>query len=143
MLVHKRARDAYHARFQELESIVTTPYDFALSVKAIGNQINQATISQKLYWLPNKTKISITVAISHHASDDLALPDKQWAKVILLCDEIIILEDAKNKLLEFLEGQMYVIAPNTAALVGASVCAKLIAAAGSLVDLSRTPACNI
>jgi U4/U6 small nuclear ribonucleoprotein PRP31 len=38
---------------------------------------------------------------------------------------------------------MQKIAPNTAALVGATVCAKLIAAAGGLMELSHTPACNI
>ena len=35
------------------------------------------------------------------------------------------------------------IAPNTAAVVGPEVCAKLIAAAGGILELSRTPACNI
>ena len=35
---------------------------------------------------------------------------------------------------------MHVIAPNTMALVGPSICAKLISAAGGIVELSRTPA---
>lgn len=71
------------------------------------------------------------------------LTNSAWEAVDLLCDEIIVLEDAKTKLLDFLKSMMHVVAPNTAALVGASVCAKLIASAGSLLDLSRTPACNI
>ncbi len=71
------------------------------------------------------------------------LPNLEWEAVVVLCDEIIMLEDAKTKLLDFLKSMMHVVAPNTTALVGASVCAKLIAAAGSLLDLSRIPACNI
>lgn len=38
---------------------------------------------------------------------------------------------------------MHIIAPNTMALVGATTCAKLISAAGGLIELSRTPAGNI
>jgi len=35
------------------------------------------------------------------------------------------------------------IAPNTVELIGATVCAKLIASVGGLLELSLTPACNI
>ena len=38
---------------------------------------------------------------------------------------------------------MHVIAPNTMALLGPSLCAKMISAAGGIIELSRTPACNI
>lgn len=60
-----------------------------------------------------------------------------------LCDELIWLEETRQKLLAFLTEQMKVVAPNTCALVGPTVCAKLIAAAGGLTELSLTPACNI
>lgn len=38
---------------------------------------------------------------------------------------------------------MVFIAPNLSALVGSSVAAKLIAAAGGLAALSKIPACNL
>ena len=38
---------------------------------------------------------------------------------------------------------MHVIAPNTMALLGASLCAKMISAAGGITELARTPASNI
>ena len=38
---------------------------------------------------------------------------------------------------------MILLAPNTTNLIGATVCAKIIAAAGGLYELSVTPACNI
>jgi RNA processing factor Prp31 len=85
--------------------------------------------------------MSITVAISHHVSNSLSAA--QWDHIVALCDEIIALENARTSLLEFLQSMMHTVAPNTTALIGASVCAKLIAASGSLLDLSRTPACNI
>jgi U4/U6 small nuclear ribonucleoprotein PRP31 len=46
-------------------------------------------------------------------------------------------------MLDFLERKMHVIAPNTLSIVGPTVCAKLISSAGGIVELSRTPACNI
>lgn len=72
------------------------------------------------------------MAISHHLNSEDALPDSEWQSVESLCEEIIYLEETKAKLIGFLEGQMGCVAPNTAALVGHSICARLIAAAGGL-----------
>lgn len=46
-------------------------------------------------------------------------------------------------MLNFLENKMTLIAPNVSAIVGTRVAAKLIAAAGGIVELSRIPAGNI
>lgn len=46
-------------------------------------------------------------------------------------------------MLDFLERKMHIIAPNTLAIVGATVCSKLISSAGGITELSRTPAGNI
>jgi U4/U6 small nuclear ribonucleoprotein PRP31 len=46
-------------------------------------------------------------------------------------------------MLDFLERKMHIIAPNTLAIVGPTVCSKLISSAGGIIELSRTPACNI
>lgn len=56
---------------------------------------------------------------------------------------MLFLEEKRTQMLEFLEKHMHTIAPNTMALVGATTCAKLISAAGGLIELSRTPAGNI
>lgn len=92
--------------------------------------------------MPNNSKLSLQVASSHFTDKNKLLPS-EWLTVEKLCDEIVFLEETRVKLLEFLTNQMQIIAPNTAALVGATVCAKLIAAAGGLYELSLTPACNI
>jgi U4/U6 small nuclear ribonucleoprotein PRP31 len=38
---------------------------------------------------------------------------------------------------------MHYIAPNVSAIIGASITAKLVAAAGGIEELSLIPACNI
>lgn len=60
-----------------------------------------------------------------------------------LCEEVISLDNDKQKMLLFLENKMTLIAPNVSAIVGTRVAAKLIAAAGGIIELSRIPACNI
>ena len=140
-IVFKRCRDAFHPRFAELETIVNTAYEYARVVKAIGNALDLSEI-QNFDWLPNRTKLSLTVATSHF-NDENKLAEGEWQQVLILCDEIIFLEHARSRLMDYLTKQMQIIAPNTAALVGATVCAKLIAAAGGLKELSLTPACNI
>jgi U4/U6 small nuclear ribonucleoprotein PRP31 len=60
-----------------------------------------------------------------------------------LCEEVISLDDDKQKMLGYLENKMTLIAPNVSVIVGTRVAAKLIAAAGGIVELSRIPAGNI
>ena len=69
-------------------------------------------------------------------------PD-EFSKLQRACEEILWLDEQCQLLLKFLESRMHVIAPNTMALLGASLCAKMISAAGGIVELSRTPASNI
>ena len=85
--------------------------------------------------------MSITVSFS--ASTGRLLSDKELQEVIKLCDELISLDDDKQKMLNFLEDKMTLIAPNVSAIVGTRVAAKLIAAAGGIIELSRIPAGNI
>jgi U4/U6 small nuclear ribonucleoprotein PRP31 len=85
--------------------------------------------------------MSITVSFS--ASTGRLLSDKELQEVIKLCEEVISLDDDKQKMLNFLENKMTLIAPNVSAIVGTRVAAKLIAAAGGIIELSRIPAGNI
>lgn len=138
----KLCRDAYQSRFSELETIITNAFDFARIVKELGNDVDSDRV-QDLPWLSNQTKMSLTVASQHFKDESKKLTASEWESVVRLCDEVISLEEARQKLLEFLTNRTHVIAPNTSKLVGAAICAKLIAAAGGLHELSLMPACNI
>lgn len=63
--------------------------------------------------------------------------------MIILCEEVISLDKYKQKMLNYIESRMTMIAPNVSAIVGTRVAAKLIASAGGIIELSRIPACNI
>lgn len=141
MAVHKTARDGFIQRFPELESIILVPADYCKAVLAIGNDQQVDNLASKLSWLPNTHIMSVTVAFS--ASQGALLSKKDYADVEQACLEVLYLEEKRNAMLAFLEKHMHTIAPNTMALVGATTCAKLISSAGSLIELSRTPAGNI
>merc|ERR1719481_547169 len=53
------------------------------------------------------------------------------------------LGEIKMKIFEYVESRMSFIAPNISAIVGASIAAKLMGAAGGLTKLSKMPANNI
>lgn len=141
MAVHKTARDGFAARFPELESIILVPADYCRAVLAIGNEPEVENLAQKLSWLPNISVMSVTVAFSASHGDTLS--KKDFLEVERACTDVLDLEAKRAQMLEFLEKHMHTIAPNTMALVGATTCAKLISAAGGLIELSRTPAGNI
>ena len=120
------------------------PVDYAKCVQAIGNSLRVPleTLTSKLSdWLKADAVTSVTVAFS--ASPGVTLSKQDFQEVDRACEEIIFLESKRQILLTFLEQRMHVIAPNTMALVGPSICAKLISAAGGIRQLSITPACNI
>ena len=49
-----------------------------------------------------------------------------------LCEEVIGLDNDKQKMLSYLEQRMTIIAPNVSVIVGTRVAAKLIASAGGI-----------
>lgn len=85
--------------------------------------------------------MSVTVASS--ASTGRQLSEKELQEVMRIADEVILLNEQKIKLLTFLETRMSSVAPNVSAIVGTRVAAKLIAASGGIIELSKIPACNI
>ena len=133
LIVHKSLRDAYESKFLELESIVLSPIEYAKTVKEIGNLQDITKIVDNLAWLSNQTIMSVTVAFS--ASNGQQLSDKQYGEVMQHADEILKLNDQKNEMLNYLESRMSTVAPNVSAIVGTRVAAKIIAAAGGIMEL--------
>lgn len=60
-----------------------------------------------------------------------------------LADQVIELFEYRNSLEEYLMNRMMVVAPNLSAVVGEIIAAKLIAKAGSLINLAKQPGSTI
>lgn len=149
-LCHKFLRDIYAKRFAELETMVMNPVEYARVIKTIGNEpvrrtdallaSNAAQDVTKVNLagiLPPATILIVNVtatAIAHKT-----LSEQDHAKCMQACDEIIGLDEARVQILSFVESRMNFIAPNLTVMVGSSIAAKLLSAAGGLTTLSKLP----
>jgi len=140
MNIHRFVRDIYSKKFPELESIVTSPLDYLQVVQRIGNTKDLTTIDFSDI-LPNTAVMAITVTAS--MTTGTQLPRQELDKLLVACDDAFLLNDCKRDVLLYLESRMSGLAPNLSALLGAALAAKLITAAGGLLNLARMPAQNI
>mmetsp|Transcript_33135 Transcript_33135/g.72211 ORF Transcript_33135/g.72211 Transcript_33135/m.72211 type:complete len:502 (+) Transcript_33135:24-1529(+) len=138
--IHRFVRDIYSKKFPELESIVVSPLDYLQVVQRIGNTKDLSTIDFSDI-LPNTAVMAITVTASMTAGT--VLPRQELDKMMVAADEAFVLNDCKRDVLLYLESRMSGLAPNLSALLGAALAAKLITAAGGLLNLARMPAQNI
>merc|ERR1719311_1475779 len=61
----------------------------------------------------------------------------------MLCEQVISLTEYRAQLWEYLKNRMQAIAPNLTTVVGELVGARLIAHAGSLMNLAKQPASTV
>lgn len=85
----------------------------------------------------------MSASVAFSASTGKPLSERDQEEVVKGCDEILYLDDAKLKMLHYLENRMHLIAPNICAIVGSTVASKLVASAGGIVELAKTPTSNI
>lgn len=138
-LISKYIKEIYSKRFPELESQVLTPYEYALTVKSLGNDLD--VMKKDLSFLPNHNIMAINIISSTTSGKPLNHNDLN--KLNLACDLVIKLNKEKVLILDYISTRMTLIAPNVCALVGSNVAAKIITAAGGIIELSKMPASNI
>ena len=91
--------------------------------------------------IPNQTIMNITVAASMNKSNELQT--HMLSKLLYYCEDILKFNEQKLYILKYLENRMSYIAPNVKELVGCSVTAKLISAAGGITELANIGGGNI
>ena len=140
IIIHNFIRDKYRLKFPELESLVLHPIDYARVVKKIGNEMDLTLVDLEGL-LPSATIMVVSVTASTTTGKPLS--EENLQKTLEACDRALALDDAKKKVLEFVESRMGYIAPNLSAIVGSAVAAKLMGVAGGLGALAKMPACNV
>ncbi|XP_010510964.1 PREDICTED: U4/U6 small nuclear ribonucleoprotein Prp31 isoform X3 [Camelina sativa] len=139
-IVHNFIRDKYKLKFQELESLVHHPIDYARVVKKIGNETD-ITLVDLGDLLPSA--IIMGISVTSLTTKGSPLPEDVLQKVLGACDRALDLDSARKKVLDFVESKMGSIAPNLSAIVGSAVAAKLVGTAGGVSALAKMPACNV
>jgi len=135
-----RVREWYGWHFPELSKVISDNLLYAKTVKLMGNRTNAAsTIFSKL--LPEELEQELKEAAQISMGTEVSEEDVD--NIRQLCDQVISISEYREQLYEYLKNRMLAIAPNLTILVGELVGARLIAHAGSLLNLAKHPASTV
>ncbi|CAG5034494.1 unnamed protein product [Parnassius apollo] len=135
-----RCREWYGWHFPELGKIITDNTLFVKIVKLIGTRDNasKTDLSDILPEdLEEKVKEAAEISMGTEISEDDIM------NIQNLCDEIISITEYRTHLTDYLKARMMAMAPNLTVLIGEHIGARLIAHAGSLMNLAKHPASTI
>eukprot|EP00035_Acanthoeca_spectabilis_P023290 m.448703 g.448703 ORF g.448703 m.448703 type:complete len:496 (-) comp19699_c0_seq1:57-1544(-) len=138
--IHKFVRDNYEKRFPELEQLVLHPLDYMRTVRVMQNQMDCTQLDLSETIAPATIMV---VSVTASTTQGTPLDDNELARILEACDMAIALNDAKNKIFDYVESRMFFLAPNLTHICGANTAAKLLGAAGGLTALAGMPSCNI
>jgi len=135
-----RVREWYGWHFPELSKVIPDNILFARTVKKMGVRTNAASLdftdflSEEMdHELKEAAQISMGTEVS----------EEDIANITSLCDQVISISEYREQLFDYLKNRMQAIAPNLTVLVGELVGARLIAHAGSLLNLAKHPASTV
>lgn len=129
-----RLREWYGWHFPEAGKILSDNVIYAKVVNQIGVRINIRTANLGEI-LDEETEQNLKEAAEISMGSEISEDDESHIKD--LCQQIIALADYRQSLLEYLKTRMMAISPNLTIMVGELVAARLIAHAGSLINLAK------
>lgn len=140
--IHRFVREKYQKRFPELESLVVQPLEYVMTVKELGNDLDQTKNNETLPTFITQATIMV-VSVTASTTQGIKLSPEELGRIFEACDMAVELNSFKLRIYEYVESRMALIAPNVSAIVGAAVAAQLMGAAGGLTRLAKMPACNL
>ncbi|CAG7554775.1 unnamed protein product [Fusarium equiseti] len=135
-----RTKEWYGWHFPEMAKILNDNLAYARVILAVGMRTSIAD-SDLSEILPEEIEVSIKAAAEISMGTEITEEDLENIK--LLADQVIVYQNYRAQLSSYLESRMRAIAPNLTALVGYLVGARLIAHAGSLISLAKSPGSTI
>lgn len=135
-----RCREWYGWHFPEMGKIVTDNLAYAKTVKKMGFRTNAVNLDLSDILpedIEEQVKEMAEISMGTEISDD------DMTNISHLCEQIIEITDYRAQLYDYLTNRMTAIAPNLTILVGELVGARLIAHAGSLMNLAKHPASTV
>jgi len=139
-----RVKEWYGWHFPELTRVVADVQNpnlvYAKLVRAMGSRSNAEKVD--LTDILEETVIE-TVRKAAKVSMGTDINEEDVIHITALCTEVIEISDYREELNEYIRNRMRAIAPNLTILVGDIVGARLIAHAGSLMNLAKHPASTV
>ncbi|XP_015270118.1 PREDICTED: nucleolar protein 58 [Gekko japonicus] len=135
-----RCREWYGWHFPELGKIITDNLTYCKCVKQIGDRRNFSS-SDLSDFLPEDVEEEVKAAAEISMGTEVS--EEDISNIQHLCDQVIEISDYRAQLYDYLKNRMMAIAPNLTVMVGELVGARLIAHAGSLLNLAKHPASTV
>merc|ERR1712021_257304 len=135
-----RVREWYGWHFPEMGKVVTDNLAYAKTIKKMTYRTNCATTDFSDI-LPEEIEQQLKEFAE--VSMGTAVGEDDMDNILQLANQVIEITEYRAQLFEYLKNRMAAIAPNLTVLVGELVGARLIAHAGSLMNLAKHPASTV
>jgi len=135
-----RCREWYGWHFPELGKIITDNLAFVRTVELMGIREN-AKVTDLSDVLPEEVEEKVKEAAEISMGTEIS--EEDITNIKHLCQQVVEIQEYRGQLYEYLKNRMIAIAPNLTILVGELVGARLIAHAGSLMNLAKHPASTV
>ncbi|KAJ3584025.1 hypothetical protein NHX12_014522 [Muraenolepis orangiensis] len=135
-----RCREWYGWHFPEVGKIITDNLAYCKAIQKIGFRTNVATTDLSDI-LPEE--IEAEVKLAAEISMGVEVSEEDITNILHLCEQVIEITEYRVQLYDYLKNRMMAIAPNLTVMVGELVGARLIAHAGSLLNLAKHPASTV
>jgi len=135
-----RAREWYGWHFPELGKLIVDNIAFIKTIKLVGQSQNMGHTDLSDI-LPEDIEAKVKEAAEVSMGTEIS--EEDIINIQALCEEILSINDYRTHLYDYLKTRMMAMAPNLNVLVGETVGARLIARAGSLINLAKHPSSTI
>ncbi|KAL8665884.1 MAG: hypothetical protein Q9168_007599 [Polycauliona sp. 1 TL-2023] len=135
-----RVKEWYGWHFPEMARIVNDNLAYAKIIMAMGMRTN-AVNADLAEILPEEIETAVKAAAEVSMGTEITSEDLD--NIRGLAEQVVSFTDERAQLSNYLAARMQAVAPNLTALVGELVGARLIAHAGSLMNLAKSPASTI
>jgi len=136
-----RLREWYGWHFPEMGKIVTDNLAYAKVVKLMGFKTKAKDSDLSTIGVPDE--IAAEVKTAAETSMGTEITEEDLANIHSLSERVIELMEYRTSLSEYLKLRMTAVAPNLTYMVGELVGARLIAQAGSLMNLAKHPSSTV
>ncbi|KAL8818677.1 MAG: hypothetical protein Q9191_007889 [Dirinaria sp. TL-2023a] len=135
-----RVKEWYGWHFPEMGRIVNDNLAYARVILKMGMRSN-ASNADLAEILPEEIEAAVKSAAEVSMGTEITSDDLD--NIQALAEQVVSFTEYRSQLSQYLSSRMSAIAPNLTALVGDLVGARLIAHAGSLMNLAKSPASTI
>eukprot|EP00123_Amoebidium_parasiticum_P006097 comp17151_c0_seq1/m.15965 comp17151_c0_seq1/g.15965 ORF comp17151_c0_seq1/g.15965 comp17151_c0_seq1/m.15965 type:complete len:558 (-) comp17151_c0_seq1:474-2147(-) len=135
-----RVREWYGWHFPEMSKLVPDNLAYAKVVRKVQARTNVKN-TDLTDVLPEEMIDDVKQAAEISMGSDVS--EEDMTNIVYLCEQVISIGEYRTQLYDYLKARMNAIAPNLTCMVGELVGARLIAHAGSLLNLAKYPASTV